>query len=203
MPPATEMAEVTSRYPRLSESCQNRGGVGTPRSTTCFRTLTLDDGTRLDWPWNTESATEVERGDRYLHQHAPIDVRSWRGTVYQIVVANGGTYLTYERAGRAQLFRQRFWSCIGMVVAAASVLAIALGFQRARGGPQRSDRLASITRGVSAWGGFVLLLSFANDRRTWWPPLVLAALAAVTHWLEPKILRPARPGPEPVPSGAG
>lgn len=188
--------------PHLSERCKRGGGVGTPSTTTCYRTLTLDDGTKLDWPWNTSRATEVERADRYLRQHGPVHVRSWRGTVYQIVVANGHTYLTYDRAEGAQLLRQWFWSCVGMIVAASSVLAIALGLQRAHGGRQWPDRLASVTRGVSGWGGLLLLLYSLGRDRTWWPALVLALLAAVTPWLKVKILQPARPGPEPVPSPA-
>ena len=203
VPPVTDMTEVTSTNPHLSERCKGGGGVGTPTTTTCYRTLTLDDGTKLDWPWNTSRATEVERADRYLRQHAPIRVHFWGGTVYQIVVANGHTYLTYDRAEGAQLLRQRFWSCVGMIVAASSVLAIALDLQRAHRGRQWPDRLASATRGVSGWGGLLLLLYSLGNDRAWWPALALALLAAVTHWLKPKILHPTTPGPEPVPSPAG
>ena len=173
--PVAEMATSVATTPRLSEHCQGGGG-STYSPPTCFWTLELDDGTRLGWPWPDPNG-RIGRVQRYLRENGPIQVRFWRGTVYQIVVRGGHTYLDYGDAAASERSRQWFWIVAGLVVLACSTVRIVLEVSRVRRGimTDKQDALARCLDLACAGGGLLLLA--ARGERIWWSVIALAAFS--------------------------
>ena len=174
VPSLEEMATATAASPRLTERCETSGRYY--KTTTCYWTLILDDGSRLAWPWPYEPGDGPKRVQQYLRDAGPITVRSWRGTAFHIQVADGAVYVDYGDAAGWERGRQIFWTVVSAIVAAAAVVRIGLEIVRLGRGmdaASREDLAVSLTM-ICVVGALMLL--FLADRRRW-PVIVLAGFA--------------------------
>jgi hypothetical protein len=179
VPPRQDMETASAANPRVTEHCETSGGAGGARKTTCYWTLRLDGDRRLAWPWPDPSGS-VKETDAYLRQNAPITVRFWHGTVFEIEEADGHVYLSYDGAAAWEIGRQWFWIGVGVLVAVVSTARIGIELCRLQSAAVagRSDQPVDALRWVSLVAG--LTLPLARGDRIWWAMIALAGFSGVT-----------------------
>jgi hypothetical protein len=189
VPPLSTMPSVTARATKLHEECVTSGQYA--KTTTCYWDLSLDDGSRLDWPWPVHPGSGRKRVEQYLREAGPLTIHHWRGRIFQIGVRGGSVYISYADAASSERDRQWFWLASGVVVAAAGLIRIGVEVRRLA---RRDDSPSADWVDGLGWAcglGAPVLLIFGS--RTWWPVLALAALAIVAEPLDRRLsrLRPA------------
>jgi hypothetical protein len=152
-----EVQEATASSPKVSERCDITYGGGVAHSTTCSWDLWLDGGTRLAWPSASPGGSLLQTA-AILKANAPVTVRFWRDTVYQIELNDGRVFLQYVDTGGKEWFRQWVVALIGVFVGGLSLVRIELELRRLRDPitEPRGEDLANALNGASLLGALVL-----------------------------------------------
>jgi hypothetical protein len=188
VPPLAEMSGMTVANPRLTERCES-SGTGAARTTTCYWRLRLDNSETLAWPW-PDPTGGVKSVDSYLRKAAPLRVRFWEGTVFEITDRDGNTFLDYTDAAAWERSRQVLWLFTGAVVVVSSTVRVGLELSRLRSDVdyRRSERCACWLDGISVAGA---LLQFLVGRgRTWHAVVFLGLFAGVADLLGRRVTPP-------------
>jgi hypothetical protein len=172
-----EMQETTASSPRVSERCDITHGGGVAPSTTCTWELWLDGGTRLAWPWASPGGSLLQT-TAILRDNAPVTVRFWRDTVYQIELNDGRVFLQYVDTAGGEWFRQWVIVLIGVFVGGLSLVRIELELRRLRDPitEPRGEDLANALNGASLLGA--LVLAAGGIERMWAGVVGLALFSA-------------------------
>ena len=186
IPSLSEMDKATASGPRVIVKCRTTW-VGDIPSETCSWTLRLDDGKELYWPGAKakESSGQVRE---YLRANGPITVRFWNGTVYQIELHDGEVYLDYGDVYDSQWMKQWVGVIVGFLVAAMSLLRIALELRYLQD-PDTAQGAGELGAclGILCLGGALLVPVFGWPR-TWIGAIGLALFAALAPgycWTRP------------------